>query len=141
MKYGWWRYGLILGLCLLFFQVLRSKVFIHSISLEMYGGIVAVIFLMVGMFLSRRIFDPTNHQKVVSISNLDDCKLSGREKEVLELLGQGYSNQEIADRLYVSLNTVKTHLTRIYGKLGVNSRTQAMKKVILLQESVNLPQD
>jgi len=51
--------------------------------------------------------------------------LSEREIEVLQLIAQGLSNQEISSRLYLSLNTVKAHTRNIYGKLGVNNRTQA----------------
>jgi LuxR family maltose regulon positive regulatory protein len=54
--------------------------------------------------------------------------LSARELEVLGLIAEGHSNQEIAADLYVSLNTVKVHSSNIYGKLGVNSRTQAVAK-------------
>jgi DNA-binding NarL/FixJ family response regulator len=54
-----------------------------------------------------------------------DRQLSGRDSELLVLLSQGYSNREIAKRLYLSENTVKTHLRRLYAKLGVSNRTQA----------------
>jgi LuxR family maltose regulon positive regulatory protein len=54
--------------------------------------------------------------------------LSTREVEVLELIAEGHSNQEIAAKLHLSLNTVKVHSSNIYGKLGVNSRTQAVAK-------------
>jgi LuxR family maltose regulon positive regulatory protein len=51
--------------------------------------------------------------------------LSERELEVLQLIAEGLTNQEIASRLFLSLNTVKVHTRNIYGKLGVNNRTQA----------------
>jgi len=51
--------------------------------------------------------------------------LSERELEVLVLIAEGLTNQEIATRRYISLNTVKVHTRNIYGKLGVNNRTQA----------------
>lgn len=54
--------------------------------------------------------------------------LSGREQEVLQLMAEGLSNQEIADRIFVSLNTVKTHCSRIFEKLDVKRRTQAVEK-------------
>jgi LuxR family transcriptional regulator, maltose regulon positive regulatory protein len=54
--------------------------------------------------------------------------LSTRELEVLQYLAAGLTNQEIANRLYLSLNTVKVHTRNIYGKLGVNHRTQAVAR-------------
>ena len=54
--------------------------------------------------------------------------LSTREVEVLGLIAEGHSNQEIAAKLHLSLNTVKVHCSNIYGKLGVKSRTQAVAK-------------
>jgi len=54
--------------------------------------------------------------------------LSEREVEVLEYIAAGLTNREIAERLYLSLNTVKVHTRNLYGKLGVNSRTQAVAR-------------
>jgi LuxR family maltose regulon positive regulatory protein len=54
--------------------------------------------------------------------------LSEREQEVLRLIAEGYSNQEIADRLVIAVSTVKTHVNRVFGKLGVESRTQAVAR-------------
>ena len=54
--------------------------------------------------------------------------LSKRELEVLKLIAEGLSNQEIGSRLYLSLNTIKAHTRNIYGKLGVNNRTQAVAR-------------
>ena len=54
--------------------------------------------------------------------------LTDRELEILQLVAEGLSNQEVSKQLYLSANTVKTHLRNLYGKLGVNSRTQAVAK-------------
>jgi LuxR family maltose regulon positive regulatory protein len=66
--------------------------------------------------------EPTRSQ--VSEAELIE-PLSERELEVLQLIAEGLTNREIASRLFLSLNTVKTHTRNIYGKLGVHSRTQA----------------
>ncbi len=58
--------------------------------------------------------------------------LSPRELDVLELLAEGFTNQEIGERLFISINTVKTHLQNIYGKLGVSDRRQATSKALEL---------
>jgi ATP/maltotriose-dependent transcriptional regulator MalT len=54
--------------------------------------------------------------------------ISKREYEVLELMAQGLSNQEIAEKLFVSLNTVKTHTSNLFVKLDAKRRTQAIQK-------------
>jgi LuxR family maltose regulon positive regulatory protein len=64
---------------------------------------------------------PARHSELVE-------PLSEREVEVLEHIAIGLSNREIAERLYLSLNTIKVHTRNLYGKLGVNSRTQAVAK-------------
>ena len=61
-------------------------------------------------------------------SKIKALGLSQRELEVLELIAKGHSNQEIADALFISLNTVKTHSSSVFAKLGVNRRTQAVKQ-------------
>ncbi|WP_460163382.1 LuxR C-terminal-related transcriptional regulator [Pseudomonas sp. S2_F03] len=66
-------------------------------------------------------------------SVVDAGPLSRRELEVLALIAQGNSNQQIAEQLYISLHTVKTHARRIHGKLGVARRTQAVAKAKLLR--------
>jgi ATP/maltotriose-dependent transcriptional regulator MalT len=58
---------------------------------------------------------------------LQQLGISQREHEILQLLARGYSNQEIANQLYISLNTVKTHLSNLYVKLDVGRRTQAVQ--------------
>jgi len=54
--------------------------------------------------------------------------LSAREIEVLQLMAEGLTNQEIGSKLYLSLNTVKVHSRNIYSKIQVNNRTQAVAK-------------
>ncbi|MNL31371.1 Transcriptional regulatory protein LiaR [compost metagenome] len=70
-------------------------------------------------------------------TDTDVCLLSGRELEVLDLIAQGNSNQQIAEQLFISLHTVKTHARRIHSKLGVERRTQAVamaKKLGLIMQ-------
>ncbi len=67
-------------------------------------------------------------EQVEPPASAEDTLLSHRELEVLELIAQGHSNQQIAERLFISLHTVKTHARRIHSKLGVQRRTQAVAK-------------
>jgi DNA-binding NarL/FixJ family response regulator len=58
----------------------------------------------------------------------EDFQLTSREQEILSLLAMGYSNQKIADKLYVSVNTVKTHMSNLFDKLGARSRVEALAR-------------
>jgi ATP/maltotriose-dependent transcriptional regulator MalT len=89
-------------------------------------GIIAVIFLVLGVYLGVR-YGSKKHQLPETLPKPEDIDLSTREIEVLQILSMGYSNQEIADKLFVSLNTVKTHTNNIYSKLNVKRRTQAIE--------------
>jgi LuxR family maltose regulon positive regulatory protein len=70
--------------------------------------------------------EPTSDSAAQSVPVDEEEYLTPREAEILHLLAQGYTNQQIAESTFVSLNTVKTHIKHIYAKLGVNDRTQAI---------------
>ncbi len=107
---------------------------VRVLPTEAYVLIIALLFTALGIWAGRRLSGGAvtetfrRNQKA-----LDYLGISNRELQVLELLGKGHSNQEIADRIFVSTNTVKTHLTHLYEKLEVNRRTQAVKKAHDLQ--------
>ena len=92
--------------------------------------IIAITFTAVGLWTGSKLVSPKqavssferNHKAIAYL------QLSHRELEVLEQVAKGLSNKEIADALYVSVNTVKTHLKNVYEKLDVNRRTQAVEK-------------
>lgn len=65
---------------------------------------------------------------ILNETELQRLGISKREHEVLELIAKGLSNQEIADKLFVSLNTIKTHTSNLFLKLEVSRRTQAIQK-------------
>jgi ATP/maltotriose-dependent transcriptional regulator MalT len=110
--------------------------------LEVYVGAIAVIFTSLGIWLSLRLAKPKIKTVVIEkhirvnpsesfIVNEEELKrtgLSRRELEVLEFMARGLSNKEIAERLFVSENTVKTHASRLFEKLDVKRRTQAIEK-------------
>lgn len=121
---------LILGLFLL--EFLRRKYIFGELSIDLYIGIVAAIFLGIGFVLFRYQSSETPENSEPQLLQLD--LLSKREKEVLTLMAAGLSNAEIADQLHVSVSTVKTHAYRIFKKLNVKRRTQA----IALAKSQNL---
>ena len=95
-------------------------------------SIVALFFTALGIWAGLKL----TQKKVVIVGPefiLDEAEfqrlgISKREHEVLELMAQGLSNQEIADKLFVSLNTIKTHSSNLFMKLEVSRRTQAVQK-------------
>ena len=108
-------------------------------SLEIYGGLVAIIFAGLGIWLGLRLTGRRQRVEVREIQvtagepfvadekKRDDLGITRREMEILALVAQGMSNREIAGKLYVSENTVKTHCSRAFDKLGARRRTQAVQ--------------
>ena len=130
---GMWKrvlgYGLLLAagtLALAWLDYLRLA---RTASLEIYLSIIAVGFLVLGVVVGRRLFSPPpakpfdgNPQAAAALG------LSERELEVLAELAAGHANKQIAARLHVSPNTVKTHVARLFEKLEASRRTEAIRK-------------
>jgi len=121
-------------------KLIEYKHFVRAYPTEIYGGLVAVIFTVVGVYLGLRW---TRQKEVVLVKevrvreggpfvlNMEKLKESGitpREHEILGLIAQGLSNKEIGEKLFVSENTVKTHSSRLFEKMSVNRRVQAIQK-------------
>ena len=134
-------YGLILSALLVGLKLVQYYFFSYRIDLEFYLSIVAALFLGMGLWVGYHVFASQRTTDVYSVDShaTDNAVLSQRELEVLLAIARGQSNQEIADSLFVSLNTVKTHVSNIYSKLNVNRRTQALakaKSMKLISENV-----
>ena len=125
-------YGLVLGLILVVLEVVQYETLVRQLRFEVAVLIIGVVFTGLGIVLGVRFFNQKQEQRSY---RPEDLGLSKRETEVLDLLSEGLSNQEIADRLFVSLNTIKTHIANIYSKLGVSRRTQAVEKARRLTNS------
>ena len=133
-------YGLALtGLLVLLKWLELSFVIIHY-SFEIYAGAIALVFTALGIWLALKLNKPKVNtitvEKLVFNSGdftlnqdmLRELRISQRELEVLQLMAAGLSNREIAERLFVSLNTIKTHSGNLFLKLEVERRTQAIEK-------------
>src|SRR5262245_1698336 len=115
-------------------------------SIEIYGAIVASAFAAAGIWLGRKLTKAKTVQVEIPVevrvevpvpapagpfvpdaARADALGLTGRELEVLQLVAEGLSTREMADRLFVSENTVKTHASRVFDKLGASRRTQAVQ--------------
>jgi two-component system, NarL family, response regulator LiaR len=133
-------YGLVLALAVFLLKMLEYRFFYRQLSVEIYIGIIGVLFTILGVWIGRQV---TRKKKVFIPAPAGDFKInqqalaetgiSKREFDVLELMAKGLSNQEIADKLFVSLNTVKTHTANLLVKLEAKRRTQAIQKAKELQ--------
>lgn len=123
---------------ILFLKVIEYRYLIRKLNVETYVGITALLFTVVGIWLGwifiRKRENSTTTDTAVSekseIATAGDHReaLSEREMDVLLLMAEGLSNQEIADRLFISIHTVKTHSSNLFSKLHVKRRTQAIRK-------------
>lgn len=110
---------------------IEYKWLIKDISWEFYVLCIAVTFCLLGIWLGNKLVNrnqrsqpfETNHQAITSLG------LSNRELQVLQEMVKGHSNQIIADRLFISINTVKTHIKNSYSKLDVSNRILAIEKL------------
>lgn len=131
-------YAAIGGALIALLKLVEYNYLIRAYPGEIYGGIVAVIFTAIGIHVGLRL---TRAKEVVVVkevhverpftadpSKIKDLGLTPREHEILGLIAQGLSNREIGEKLFVSENTVKTHSSRIFDKLGVSRRVQAVQK-------------
>jgi len=124
-------YGLAMALLAILLEWLDFRWRVRSLALEAYLVAVALIFSALGAWvavkLSRRGRAPSGgfepNARAMSYLGITD-----REAELLAMLADGASNREIARRAFISENTVKTHLSSLYGKLDVSRRTQAVNK-------------
>jgi DNA-binding CsgD family transcriptional regulator len=133
-------YATVLAILVFFLKFIEYRFFVRDLSLEFYMGIIAILFTSVGIWAGLKL---TRKKHVIiaappAVFQLNEDKvkelgISKREYEVLELMATGLSNQEIADKLFVSLNTVKTHSSNLFLKLEAKRRTQAVQKAKELQ--------
>jgi DNA-binding CsgD family transcriptional regulator len=142
-------YSISLAFLLFLLKWLELRFIIFDHSFEIYIGFIAVIFTALGIWLALKLSKPKIETVVVEkevyvnrnenpvnrgtgfvldTSLVSELELSKRELEILGLLAQGHSNQEIASKLFVSLSTVKTHNQNLFEKLDVKRRTQAVEK-------------
>jgi DNA-binding CsgD family transcriptional regulator len=135
-------YSISLAFLLFLLKWLELRFIIFDHSFEIYIGFIAVIFTALGIWLALKLSKPKietvvvekevyvtrNENFILNTSLISQLELSKRELEILNLMAQGHSNEEIAAKIFVSLSTVKTHNQNLFVKLDVKRRTQAIEK-------------
>jgi len=128
--------GLVGGVLIAVLKWSEYQFLVMDHSVEIYGGLVAAIFAGLGIWLGLKLTVRRERVVVEVVPGEDfavddrmrgDLGITRRELEILELVAQGMSNREIAGKLFVSENTVKTHCSRAFDKLGAKRRTQAVQ--------------
>jgi NarL family two-component system response regulator LiaR len=132
-------YGLSGGVLITVLKLIEFRFVVMEHSVEIYGALIAALFAGIGIWLGLTLTrkQPTVIKEVpvpavagpfaVDETRMKESGLTPREIEILGLIASGLSNREIAARLFVSENTVKTHSSRLFDKLGAKRRTQAVQ--------------
>jgi DNA-binding CsgD family transcriptional regulator len=139
-------YGLLGGVLIAALKLIEYRYLVLEHSVEIYGGIVALLFSGLGIWLGLKL---TRHKETIitrevpvrvevpvpvpgpfrrNDTRLEELGITARELEILEAIAAGLSTREIAERLFVSENTVKTHTARLFDKLSARRRTQAVQR-------------
>lgn len=136
-------YGLLGGVLIALLRLVEYRYLVLEHSLEIYGGIVALVFAVVGIWLGQKLTRERVVTREVAVrvevpvarlepfvrdqARVEALGITPRELDILEAMAAGLSNREIAERLFVSDNTVKTHAARLFSKLSARRRTQAVQ--------------
>jgi two-component system, NarL family, response regulator LiaR len=135
-------YGVSMALVLFLLKLLEAHFIVFNYRLDFFIGSIAIVFTVLGIWLALKLVKPKVETRIIEkevyIDNrplkeinqkeIEELGISKRELEVLNLMAAGLSNEEIAGKLFVSLNTIKTHSSNIFLKLDVKRRTQAVEK-------------
>lgn len=141
-------YAVAMAAIMLLLQWMQVKLLVIDHATEIYITGIAVIFTLLGIWMAKKltrpktevikesvvvekeviVYRPVSETFVPDIEMINRLGISQREMDVLRAMAEGSTNQEIANQLFVSLNTIKTHTSRLFEKLDVARRTQAIEK-------------
>lgn len=135
-------YGLLMAVLVFLLKWFQWRFLIIDNSMDIYIGLIAMSFTALGIWVALQMVNPKTEtivvereiclapakDAVINEAELKKLNLSNREYDVLQLLTKGYSNAAIAERLFLSVSTVKTHVSGLFIKMEVKSRTQVIEK-------------
>jgi DNA-binding NarL/FixJ family response regulator len=119
--------SLIVALLVLF-QLSKYSYVSGDISLEIIIAIIAIVFFVIGVYINKKTLRKEKLSSPINSKNIEQLGISKREYEVLVQISNGLSNKEIAEKLFVSESTIKTHVSNLLLKLDAKRRTQAIQK-------------
>lgn len=120
--------ALVFALGAFVFKYFEHQYFKSSFELEVYLTVIGVIFLLTGIAMGATLRRRKKQSTQINSIAKRNLGLTSREYEVLNLIAKGYSNKEIAENLFLSIPTIKSHTASLFLKLDVQRRTQAVKK-------------
>jgi len=135
-------YCVSMALILFVLKWLEANFIVLDYRLDLFIGAIAIVFTVLGIWLALKLVKPKVETRIIEkevyVDNsarteinqeeIVNLGISKRELEVLDLMATGLSNEEIAGKLFIGVNTVKTHSSNIFLKLDVKRRTQAVEK-------------
>ena len=137
-------FGLLIFSLLVLFRLAEYTQFRFRFGMEMWIIVFSIVFFAIGIVISRKMFQKEiirEKEVIVEVPateeidprQIEKLGLSKREHEILLLITEGLSNQQIADRLFISENTIKKHISNLFLKMDVERRTEAVKKAKALK--------
>ena len=119
---------------LLLFQVSKYAIISGNVNIEIVIAVIAIVFLIVGIYLNKKSLQKeTVDTTEIDHNKIKELDITSREYEVLQHIAQGLSNKEIAETLFLSESTIKTHVSNLLVKLNAKRRTQALQVAKELQ--------
>ena len=111
------------------FQISKYTLLFNNSSIEVIIAIIAIVFFIIGIFINKKSLQKDDNPTVkIDRQKIEALEISKREYQVLEEIYKGLSNKEIADKLFLSESTIKTHVSNLLSKLNAKRRTQAIQK-------------
>ena len=126
-------FGMLALAILALLQLSQYSLLSGDLKIEFVISGIAIVFFVIGVFIQKKFRKEETPFIEVDQKQIETIGLSKREYEVLVEMASGYSNKEIADRLFVSESTIKTHVSSVLLKLNAKRRTQAIQKAKELQ--------
>lgn len=121
--------ALIVALLTLF-QLSKYSLTTGNAQIEIVIAVVAIVFFAIGIYISNKSLrkDSAGASSAIDPAKIEELGISKREYEILVKISEGLSNKEIAESLFISESTIKTHISNLFSKLDAKRRTQAIQK-------------